>query len=68
MEKSGALTTSVTVTVRVSVTPDPVIVRLYEPTGVEAAVLTNRLLVVVAGFGLNVKLAPFGKPDTVSET
>jgi hypothetical protein len=68
-EKSlGGFTTSVPVTVCVSVPLAPVTVNVEEPAGVVADVAMTSVEVVAAGFGVNVAVAPAGRPDAESVT
>jgi hypothetical protein len=67
-EKSGCETTSVTVALRVSDPPVPVMVTMEAPVGVDAPVATVIVELPVAGFGVNVAVAPAGKPVAASET
>ena len=67
-EKSGMATTRVTVAVRVSVPPTPVIVSVYEPAGVTEEVETDKVDVEVVGFGEKVAEAPVGSPLTLNAT
>src|SRR5574340_736856 len=71
---AGAFTTSVTLVVCVRAPSVPVMVRVYVPVGVVGAVVTVRVElealgdVTVTGLGLNVPLAPVGKPLTLKVT
>lgn len=66
----GAVTTSVTDAVCVSVPSVPVIVSGYDPAATEAVVATAIVVVpdVVTVAGVKVAVAPFGKPATLNET
>jgi hypothetical protein len=46
----------------------PVMSRLFEFSGVALVVVTVRVEVVVAGFGLNEPVAPVGRPVTARPT
>ena len=60
-----AVTTRVTVVVCERLPPSvPWIVRVYEPVGVLLAVVTASVDDEVAGFGVNVGVAPLGSPAT----
>ena len=67
---TGAVTTSVTDAVCVSVPSVPVIVSGYEPAATADVVATAIVLVpdVVTVVGVKVALAPLGNPATLNET
>ena len=67
-EKSGAKTVKVTGDECVKLPLVPVIVRVYVPGVVFAAVVIERVDVEVAGFGAKLPLAPVGNPLTLNVT
>ena len=68
-EKSGAgFTTRVAGVEWLKLPFAPVIVRGYVPVGVVVAVVTARVDEPVAGFGVNVPVAPPGRPLTLRPT
>ena len=64
----AAATTSVTVAVWVSEPLTPVMVSVEVPAGVVARVVMLRVEVAVAGFVVNVPVAPVGRPATLRVT
>ena len=67
--KSGAgFTTIFTVVVCVRLPLTPVIVSVLVPTGVVAAVVTESVVVPVAGLGVKLPPAPAGNPLTLNVT
>ena len=65
-----AATTNVTVVVCVSCPPVPLITSGYEPAGVDDPILTFKVVdpVPVMKFGVNVAMAPVGRPLTLKLT
>ena len=68
IEKSGAVTISVALTVRISVPLVPVIVNGYVPPATVLARLIDRFEVPVVELGLKVAVAPAGNVLVASET
>jgi hypothetical protein len=67
-EKSGVATTKVTVVECVRAPLTPVMVSVYDPTGVVAELVTDKVDDDVVGFGEKLPVAPVGNPPTLSVT
>ena len=67
-EKSGTVTVTFTVVVRVIAPLTPVMVSVLVPGGVAAPAVTANVEAPVVGLGVNSALAPEGNPDTLSDT
>ena len=65
---AGGLTTNETVAVWDRLPFTPVIVSVNVPVGVVASVVMFSVEVAVAGFVVNVPVAPVGNPDTLNVT
>jgi hypothetical protein len=67
-EKSGVATTTVTVVECVRAPLMPVMVSVYDPTGVLAELVTERVDDEVDGFGEKLPVIPVGNPLTLNVT